>query len=520
MSDDEKGSSNGQKGMVSAIYIMLTWPRPFRYVPSKNFRDKWNKHISPMKRWKKFYRPPWLLIIHVLEIMVLFIIFFGLVIPNLKDIFLIRSMFVEQLCLNVDLKTPLSKIADISDFIYGFDEKLASLVDDTLMELYYANNEKHYDLKITWINGTTTINTEIDVSSNLFRHVYSIRVETSLYFVAPRSKFKGCTKWNIATEITHSNGSYAFFSAPEISRDRCPKEYLGFITNHSLRNKKLSSFLKKNNYQVNMNSFNDVKTEEDQKSIFLDQVNFLENLSICLIFLSLIGTVILIVDLFSRWKFHKDSCKDKSYRELDVFDQIHFSFGFWYPLHLVTDIILIATSIILLIDSFSMTQFISSKAIHLFAVGFFLNIIIIPRWFVFIPRVYQVITIIRVAFTRLFATFVGLLPIICGFMMIAISLFGLISDISKEYYRFLQLFFGLVFGDDTYGVFTYFTDGSLLFDVLAFFFTMFIALFSGYIFFPSFTAYISYIRRNEVLPTWPKKKEKKKKKTKKEKKKE
>jgi hypothetical protein len=115
-------------------------------------------------------------------------------------------------------------------------------------------------------------------------------------------------------------------------------------------------------------------------------------------------------------------------------------------------------------------------------------------------KTYELVLIIRVSFMRLLSIFFGLLPLICALMMVGLFLFGLVSDISKTYYRFVQLFLGLIFGDDMYAVYSYYTDGTDVYTYLAFVYVTATGIVAGYIFFPAFTATISHLRHTEVVP--------------------
>ena len=132
--------------------------------------------------------------------------------------------------------------------------------------------------------------------------------------------------------------------------------------------------------------------------------------------------------------------------------------------------------------------------------GCFVCFLVACRWFNFSPKTYELVMIVRASFTRLMSILVGLTPLIMAFMMVGVFLFGLVSDISRTYYRFLQLFFGLIFGDDMYGVYTYYTDGTNTYTYMAFIFVTALGILAGYIFFPAFTATISFLRQNEVVP--------------------
>jgi hypothetical protein len=147
-----------------------------------------------------------------------------------------------------------------------------------------------------------------------------------------------------------------------------------------------------------------------------------------------------------------------------------------------------------------MTQFVSMLGLRVFSCGFFAASFVACRWFVFKLECYELVLIIRVSFSRLVSVLAGLLPLICALMMTGLFLFGLVSDISKAYYRFIQLFLGLIFGDEMFAVYSYYSDGSDVYNYMAFVFVMATSIVAGYIFFPAFTATISSLRMREVVP--------------------
>jgi hypothetical protein len=147
-----------------------------------------------------------------------------------------------------------------------------------------------------------------------------------------------------------------------------------------------------------------------------------------------------------------------------------------------------------------MTQFVLMWGMRIFAIGLFAAAFVACQWLIFPMKTYELVLMIGLSFMRLVSIFIGLLPLICALMMIGLFLFGLVSDISKTYYRFVQLFLGLIFGDDMYAVYSYYTDGTDVYTYMAFVYVTATGIVAGYIFFPAFTATISHLRHKEVVP--------------------
>ncbi|KAH0790737.1 hypothetical protein GPJ56_005332 [Histomonas meleagridis] len=292
-------------------------------------------------------------------------------------------------------------------------------------------------------------------------------IVTNLNYAIEGTTQPGCTKWIIATDITLEKSSNSFHAAPSISQATCSPDFMA---------------------QMNLT--------------YLPQRYEIRHYSFDLLIVSIISITVIIADLSNGWKHHTIwTATDSTYNDLDVYDQIHFSLGFWHPLQFVMNIVLIILSVFLMIESFTLTQYLSSRTINLFSIGFFLVMIIICRWFVYMRNVYQIVLIIRVSFVRLVSIFIGFLPLVCALMMFGIYLFGLVSmpNVTFSYYRFFQMFIGNVFGDDNFGFYQYFTDGSNLFDVLSLIYCSLIGIVSGYAVFPAFTASVARLRETEAL---------------------
>ena len=443
-------------------------PLRVRFLSRTDGERSWSQAKSLMHSWRTNFLAPWLLVQHVAEICVLATIFVEIITPIIHSTFLIRSMFQNSLCPEIDLHHPFSRLSAIQSFVDDvFLPNLNSFVNDSFATIALVDPNVPHLFTVTWSNGTVADYPDVDLTMDLFRHIDNLRISTNLYYVQDRSSLVGCTEWFVATDVRKTSGSYTFSAAPVIKRSNCPSEFYS----HIFKREKLS------------------------------QVHALSTLAVSLIMLSAVGGINLIVGLVQRWRLHmKWRQTDSSYRDLPLYDQIHHSIGFWHPLHLVTEIILVAVSAFLFIEAKNMTQFVSIVALRIFAVGVFMSFWMACRWFSFSPKTYELVLIMRVSFTRLINIFVGLLPLICAFMMVGLFLFGLVSDISRSYYRFLQLFFGLIFGDDMYGVYEYYTDGTDVYTYMAFVYVTATGILAGYIFFPAFTATISFLREHEVVP--------------------
>jgi hypothetical protein len=403
------------------------------------------------------------MLIHFCELYLLLTVFFRLIAPMVTKTFLVRSLFVHELCPDIDLNRPFSRLSDIQDFSNDqWPGNLDAILNDSFMNVTLVDPDLPYGFTVAWENGTEAFYTELNITIELFHHIDHFVILTNLEVNVENGDFPGCTHWGLGTTIHKSPGAYTFNSAPLVNRTEC---------------------------------------EGKKKGEGIRQASLLSHVSLSLFVLSVMGACSLATELRRRVVRHNEwRTNDPGYRDCDAYEQIHYSIGFWHPIHLVMDLLLVGTASVMLWESNHMTQYVSMFGMRMFAVGFFAACFVACQWFSVSMKTYELVLIIRVSFMRLLSILIGLLPLICALMMIGLFLFGLVSDISKTYYRFVQLFLGLIFGDDMYAVYSYYTDGTDVYTYLAFVYVTATGIVAGYIFFPAFTATIGHLRHKEVMP--------------------
>jgi hypothetical protein len=323
-----------------------------------------------------------------------------------------------------------------------------------------------YGFTVTWSNGSVLFYEFLEITMELFQHIDSLLLFTNLNVLVEYGTFRGCTHWGVGTDIHKSAGSYTFTASPVINRTAC--------------------------LETLMTPFGSEQ---------IPQAALLGHLSLSLFVLAVVGACSLAVQLRRRIRRHNAwRADDPGYRDCPAFEQIHYSIGFWHIIHFVMELILVGTASDLIWEASKMTQYVSMLGMRMFSIGFFAASFVACQWFRVSMKTYELVLIIRVSFMRLVSILIGLLPLICALMMIGLFLFGLVSDISKTYYRFVQLFLGLIFGDDMYAVYSYYTDGTPVYTYMAFVYVTATGIVAGYIFFPAFTATISHLRHKEVVP--------------------
>lgn len=450
----------------------------FKLVHHLKPKKHWSYVFNPGFLWKYYFKPPWLLFFHFLETCLMIYIYIKVILPMVRNIFMAQKTFTVNLCPDIDYNKPYSNIEVINDFIETFQINLDKLMRFSFLNLEFVDEDKPFEFIEYWSNGTISRSSEAIIDLDMFYHIEQFVILTEFYSFSRRSSVNGCTKWKIASVFSRTVGGCTFTSYKHVERYHCPQVFtINDDENHQLIMK-----------------YNQVR------GLQLSQAKILRKNSTILLFISILNIFIIFSMIVHKTKQHLLWYQsDPDYKDLDMYSQIHFSFGYWFPLHLIAEICMFVCSIKLLIECEEITQYVSTSTLYFFAFSFLFTVLINLRSFVYVPKLYQLISIIRVCFRHIINIFIGLSPLVVGTMFFGSFFFGFVSDISKSFMRFLQLFIGVTFGDDLFYVFTYYTDGSNTLDTLAFFYVTFIAILAGYICFPAFTATISHLHKTEIL---------------------
>jgi hypothetical protein len=191
---------------------------------------------------------------------------------------------------------------------------------------------------------------------------------------------------------------------------------------------------------------------------------------------------------------------DPLYSDLSFYDQIHYSLGFWHLVHVISEFIVSGAAIALLVEAHVMTQFLSGNVLRFFSIAVLLSYVVGCRWLSILPGLYQVILVIRVSFVRLVSLTIGIIPLAMACMFFGIFAFGFVSNMTTSFQRFFRCFYGLVFGDEVFDTFAFFSDQGSLYEAMSFIFGTVIVILAAYVFFPAFTATITFLHKHDVIP--------------------
>jgi hypothetical protein len=223
-------------------------------------------------------------------------------------------------------------------------------------------------------------------------------------------------------------------------------------------------------------------------------------LGFCLVIASCLHLFLLIVRLGRAWQFHQEklSIGHGDYVDLSFWEQFHDVIGFWEPLTLASSGFVLASSGSMLGDLVRITQFPSQRTVLLFGFGSLLAVITGMRYLHHFPGMYSVVLVIRQAFLKLMLVAIGIAPIVFAFLFAGIFLFGLVSSVSESFLLLFEAILSVTFGDIIARVYGFFTDGSEVYNTLAFLYATTLTAFAMWLFFTSFTAEMVFVYKGKV----------------------
>lgn len=447
-----------------------------------NYPKRDGSRQNPISHWKKYYTPPWKLIFSLIQVFLILWIYFSVLNPTFVTIYQIRDMFSSILLPESDDSTAFFSIDSIHDAIDNCLTNLERIYKDSFQDFYFSNQTNPVVFTFYWLNGTITETLSIDISSDLFVHIKSFDISSKFMLTIDDSDVIGCTQWTFVFNIKAGLGDYLFYFEPQLYRSWCPETIVG--------NSPKERIAFTSSETMAMPHFD--RTSLPFQSYIMKFGAFL----FCISTLDLFS---ILKSLSRSFLLHRKLMQtNPSYGDLTPYEQYHSTIGFWRILNLITVIFLLITSCMFLYDSFSFTQFVSRETQMVYGFSSFLCILCLVQWLHFIPSCYCIVLIIRQAFGTILLIMIGILPIVLALAFVVIFLFGYVSELTKSMVVLLETILSVTFGDMISDFYLAFTDGSEIYNDLAFVFVTICTAISMWLFFTSFTAQVASIYLNNV----------------------
>ena len=504
----------------------------FRFPIPRSSKKK-GFSVSMMEQWRFWYRPPWVFLIHIFQFLCIlfFLVFVSL--PTIHSVHDYVQIFSSNLFPDKDDNVPYSNIEEIESFIDDFMNNLESIYKKSFINFHFSNKSMPFLFKVMWKNGSLTESVDVRFPKDFDQHILYFDLYTKFITISDLMPIEGCTEWEVNVKVYRSTGSYLFKTEPTINRMNClsdivttnttkkaPKEHRtktkptksGFKylynENYTQRDREILKNIRESIENGTLESYispPSPKTITTFVRDYLPLYHTTSRLSLLLIITSVVQIInisITIYNHFHRYIFNKD--KDNQLTDLGPGEKFHTVIGYWDPFFLFTNIILLICSALIFKETQSMTQYISPKSLHAFGVSAFFIIVTLLRWLRSSFGCYTVVLIVRYAILRLFDLILAQSPFIIAMMLISVFLFGLVTRATESFIVLFEMILALTFGDNIYGFYQAYTDGSHAYNVHAFIYVTILTVLTMWLFFPTYTASIMYVHHHFIAILNPK----------------
>ena len=420
----------------------------------------WREIPSKIQLWKTFYRPPIHMILILCEIAISLGYTSFVLIPAQLEAYRYREVFRTIFFLE-DHEAPISRSSDLSDYYSDLNESALGMKHGLLMNVTLAEPMSH---TITYSNGTVIkIFEEFTVTSEDLKDIVTILTQIPVYiFEFGRA---GCSKWTSEFRVSDIYSNPAFWLSSTITRSHCPREQLGG----------------KSPYQI---------------PFYRLTLRFVPQL----LLLSVIHFFLIIYQLAVRWRLYKSwRQNDPDFQVLKSGQMYHYAIGNWRVFELLTCCTVISGSIVILFDAIYMTEMPGLLPVQIYALTTMLLDLSVMQFFRINTYTYHYVAILSEGCVQLFDVAIGFLPVICAFFLAGIFIFGNIAPKARSVFSMLEILVSFTLGDNIQPTYNEFSDGTSLFNWLAFAYITLFVLAAGWVVFASFTATIAFVDQKLLM---------------------
>ncbi|OHT03926.1 hypothetical protein TRFO_28704 [Tritrichomonas foetus] len=432
---------------------------PFSYAEKQSFLTK----------WRQYYRIPFCLCLQIIEVISASIYLFSVLVPVQSEAQILRNVFKDIFFLEKH-EAPVSRASDLNDYYQFLETAAENVRDDFIIKTKFPNETNLVYHTITFSNGSQTLEFHPKVDPESLKNISTIRSSVPIYLFSTRKPALGCSNWELVITVSDIQSNPAFFLSSKLYWHHCPLDDDGTVLGEQIDRSELPYYRKT-----------------------MDAI-------VPLILSSFIHLFYILYQARSRLKLHWHWRKtDGVYQELKSNQQFYYTIGFWIPCEFVSSISLIISSFILYNDSRKMTEYPSLLVMQIFTVSTTFLFLTTLQWFKFNVYTYHFVAILREGSVQLFAVAISFLPVICAFFFAGIFIFANIAPKTRSYFSMLTILVSFTLGDNILPVYDDFSDGTFLFNWVAFIYVTLLVLVAGWVVFSSFTAMISLVDQKLLM---------------------
>lgn len=424
---------------------------------------------SSLSIWRQYYRPPFHTCFQIFSIITSFLYLFTVLVPVQTETQILRNVFKDIFFLEKH-ESPVSKASDLNDYYQELETSAENIKDDFILKAKFPNESTLVYHTITFLNGSTSLEFHPEVDPESLKNITTIESSIPIYLYSSRKPVLACSIWELLITVSDKYSNPAFYLSSELFWHQCKLD-------------------------ENQTALGE-KIERSKLPFYRNTVHWIKPLFL----LSTFHSIFLIHYFYARSKMHREWRKsDPTYQEMKSIKQFHFTFGFWPICELISSLSLIVTTTILLDDARTMTEYPMLIVMKLYSISNAFLFLTALQWFNFNSWTYHYVAILREGALQIFSVAISFLPVIFAFFFVGIFLFANIADKSRSYFSMLTILVSFTLGDNIEPTYNDFSDGSVLFNWLAFAYITLLVLVAGWVVFASFTAVVSFIDRKLMM---------------------
>jgi hypothetical protein len=360
-----------------------------------------------------------------------------------------------------DHEAPVSRADDLSEYYRELNATALRLDTDFLMNVTRPEQMSH---TITYANGSEVkYLEEILVDSETLKNIVTIDTRIPL-FIYEQGR-PGCSKWTIQFIVSDITSNPAFWLSSKVIRSQCPISVL-----------------------------------DGEKRLQVPYIRYSLNLLPKLVVIAGLHLILSLYEIVIRWRKHIEwRVTDADYVNLKSSRQFHYTIGSWIVLEAISCVVLIAGCSVLLDDLHRVTELPTLVRLQIFAICNIVLDVTMLQFFRFHPLSYHFITILGEGVFLLLDVAIGFVPVVCAFLIAGIFIFAHIAPKTRSIFGMMEVLVSFTLGDNIQPTYDEFSDGTLLFNWMAFGYITLLVLVSGWTVFASFTAVIQFTDRKVAM---------------------
>ena len=420
----------------------------------------WRDTPTKLQLWSSHYRPPLHMILILCELAISLSYTSFVLIPAQLEAYRYREVFKAIFFLE-DHEAPISRSSDLSTYYADLNESALSMKDGLLMNVTFPEPMSH---TITYSNGTVYKSfEEFEVNAEDLKDIVTILTQIPVYIYEYGRP--GCSKWTSQFKVSDVYSNPAFWLSSTITRSHCPRDQLFGGSQHRIPFYKLTlAFVPK------------------------------------LIVLAGVHLLLIIYQLVVRWRQYKVWREnDPDFHDLKSGQMFHYSIGNWRIFELFMCCTLISGSSVILYDAIHMTEMPGLLPLQIYALTTMFLDLAVMQFFRINTYTYHYVAILSEGCVQLFDVAIGFLPVICAFFLAGIFIFCHIAPKTRSVFSMLEILVSFTLGDNIQPTYNEFSDGTSLFNWLAFTYITLFVLAAGWVVFASFTATIAFVDQKLLM---------------------